>query len=117
MKIPSLGFSLVEKFAIVQAVDTVIVAEGTFRQSEIEALAKLMRRIDFETNFILQARNMSIEKSHSILQKMPYEKKKALVKILEEIALPDSFVHTNETSLINKIFSHIGIEEESKAAR
>lgn len=117
MKIPNLGFSLVEKFAIVQAVDSVIIADGTIHTGEIDALSQLMSRIDFESNFILQARNMSQEQGHIILRDMPYKKKKALATILEEIAISDGWVHEKESALMSTIFSYIGIGQEAKAAK
>lgn len=117
MKIPNLGFSLVEKFAIVQAVDSVIIADGTIHKGEINALGQLMRRIDFDTNFILQARNMSQEQGLSVLRDMPYKKKKALATILEEIAISDGLVHEKESALMSTIFSFIGIGQEIKTAK
>ncbi|MRI00769.1 hypothetical protein GH721_09550 [Kriegella sp. EG-1] len=117
MKIPNLGFSLVEKFAIVQAVDAVIVADGKIHKGEINALSQLMRRIDFETNFILQARNMSLDQGRAILSEMSYQKKKAIVNILEEIAMSDGFIHEKESTLITSIINHIGIRTEARAAK
>jgi|GEM_PF-920641 len=117
MKVPALGFSLVEKFAIVQAVDSVIVADGTIHKGEINALSQLMRRIDFETNFILQARNMSHDQGRLILREMSFEKKETLVNILQEIAVSDGFVHEKESDLMATIFSYIGVDKTKKAAK
>ncbi|MBM1105553.1 TerB family tellurite resistance protein [Aurantibacter crassamenti] len=117
MKISTLGFSLVEKFAIVQAVDAVIVADGTIHQGEINALSQLMRRIDFETNFILQARNMSLDQGRAVLREMSYQKKQEIASILEEIALSDGFIHETESKLIASIFEYIGVRQGAVAAK
>ena len=117
MKIPDLGFSLVEKFAIVQAVDAVIVADGKVRQGEINALGQLMERMDFDSNFILQARNMSPDQGRSLLDEMPYEKKMALAEILGVVAKSDGYVHKKETAFMTKVFSAIGISKDIKKAK
>ena len=117
MKIPNLGFSLDEKFAIVQAVDAVIVVDGTIHEGEINAMGKLMRRIDFDTNFILQARNFGQAQGHDILRKMSGSKKKALVTILEEIAISDGLVHEKEVELMSTIFNFIGVGQKARAAK
>lgn len=117
MNTPTIGFSLAEKLAIVQAVDSVILADGTVHKGEIEALTKLMKRIDFDSNFILQARNITPEQSNLVLRDMPDNKKKKLVLILEEIAISDGFVHKKEFALMSKIFSAMGISQKVKKAK
>lgn len=117
MTLPTPRFSLVEKFAIVQAVDAVIVADGEIHNGEIDALGTLMRLIDFETNFILQARNMSLEQGHAVLREMSPKKKRTLAIILEEIAISDGFIHEKESSLISSILESIGLNQKIKAAK
>ena len=110
-------FTLAEKLAIVQAVDSVILADGTVHKGEITALHKLMNRLDFDSNFILQARNVDPENGRLILRDMPNDKKEALATILEEMALADGFVHEKEAALISKIFSFVRIGPEFRAAK
>ncbi len=102
-------FNVVEKLAIVRAVDSVILADGTIHKAEISALNRLMHRIDFDSNFILQARNFSREQVLRILREMPRPKKLSLIEILEEVAISDGFVHEKETALMDTIFASMGI--------
>lgn len=69
-------FSVVEKLAIVNAVDSVILADGHVHNAEINALGILMRHIDFDSNFIIHARNIEAKQSISILRGMLHEKKR-----------------------------------------
>ena len=109
MTTPTIDFNLVEKLAIVQAVDAVILADGTIHSKEITALCRLMEYLDIDSNFILQARNVPPEQVELILQGMPLKKKEALGQILEEMAISDGFIHEKESLLMDEIFSSIGI--------
>ena len=107
-------FNLMEKLALVQAINSVILADGTVHNGEINALTQLMHRIDFDSNFMVQARNIDAEQGVSILNGMPDEKKKALAAILEEVAIADGFVNEKETALMLSIFSAMGIFQEQE---
>lgn len=111
---PTIDFTVAEKLAIVQAVESVILVDGTVHNGEINALGRLMKRIDFDSGFIAQARNITPEQGLSILRDLPRDKKNTLVKILEEIAISDGFVHEKETALMSTIFSFIGIEQKTR---
>jgi uncharacterized tellurite resistance protein B-like protein len=102
-------FDISEKLAIVNVIDSVIVADGKVHKGEINALSKLMEVIDFDSNFLIQARTIDTEQSIVILKGMPQEKKDRLVKILEDVALSDGFLHDKENDIINHIYKSIGI--------
>lgn len=105
----STDFSLVEKLAIVRAVDEVILADGTIHSKEITALCQLLQLLDFDSNFILQARNITPEQAQVVMNGMSLDKKEALANILEEMAISDGFVHEKESILMADIFASIGI--------
>jgi len=109
MNTPNIGFSLAEKFAIVQALDALILADGTVHNEEINTLSELMYRIDFDSNFIVQARNISAKQCELVLTAMSDAKKQALVEILEEMAIADGFVHEKEADLIASILVNLRI--------
>ena len=109
MHTPEISFSIAEKLAIVQALDALILADGKVHHEEINTLSDLMHRIDFDSNFIVQARNISVEQCGVILKAMPNHKKKALAEILEEMAIADGFVHEKETDLITIILTNLGM--------
>ncbi|SHI62954.1 hypothetical protein [Pseudozobellia thermophila] len=103
------NFNLAEKLAIVHAINAVILADGKVHNGEINALTQLMKHIDFDSNFILQARNIESEQAMAILRKMPPEKKKNLQSILEMTAISDGFKHLKETSLMTYIYKAMEI--------
>jgi uncharacterized tellurite resistance protein B-like protein len=104
MNIPHLSFSLAEKLAIVNAIDALILVDGNVHNGEINVLTKLMKSIDFDSNFIVQARNIATDQCVLILNQMPKEKKDNLTQILQEVAISDGFCHEKETALIESIF-------------
>ncbi len=105
-------FDLSEKLAIVKMIDSVILADGKVHNGEINALGQLMNSIHFDSNFIVQARNIETEQGLLILKGMSHQKKKALAAILEDVAISDGFVHQKEMSLILGICASIGIGKE-----
>lgn len=104
-----IGFTLAEKLAVVHALDSIILADGLAHKAELEALQQLMNYLDFDSNFIVQARNASQEQVLLILNEMPDSKKEALLSLLNDMALVDGYLHEKETSFITNIFSSIDI--------
>lgn len=107
-------FNISEKLAMVNVIDAVIIADGEVHKGEIDTLSKLMEIIDFDSNFLIQARTIDTEQSVVILKEMPQEKKDKLAQILEEVALSDGFIHEKENDVMNHIFSSIGIVKAHK---
>lgn len=107
METQAVHFILAEKLAIVHLVDSVILVDGHVHSGEIGALTQLMKIIGFDSNFIVQARNINIEQAFMLLIKMSDEKKNALKSILEMIAISDGFVHKKETDLMARVFKSI----------
>lgn len=108
----SLVFTIAEKLALVNAINSVIVADELIHKAELAIMNKLMQRIDFDSNFILQARNITDEQRLLIVKGMPEDKKKALAEILDEVANSDGFVHEKEMELILGICSAMDICKE-----
>lgn len=109
MNTPDNTFTLAEKLAIVKALDALILADGIVHDGEINTLTDLMHRLDFDSNFIVQSRNIATKQCAIILQAMPVAKKGALAKILEEMAIADGFIHEKESDMISIILSKIGM--------
>lgn len=109
METQTVHFILAEKLAIVHLVDAVILVDGQVHKGEIGAITQLMKIIDFDSNFIEQARNINIEQAFMLLIKMSDDKKKTLKAILEMIAISDGFVHRKETDLMARVFKSIGM--------
>ncbi|MBU2976012.1 MULTISPECIES: TerB family tellurite resistance protein [Zobellia] len=98
------AFTLAEKLAMVHVVNSVILADGQVHTGEINAVTQLMEQIDFDSNFIMQARNIESEQAILILKQMSQEKKSNLETILEMTAISDGFKHTTEKTLMAYIF-------------
>jgi uncharacterized tellurite resistance protein B-like protein len=114
METPTIDFSLKEKLAIVNALDSVIHADGKVHTGEINALSELMNSLDFDSNFIVQARNLSTAQSLSLLDKMTHVKKVFISNVLDKMANADGFLHEKEITLILSIFKAIGINRIPK---
>ena len=106
-------FDISEKLAIVHLIDSVIVADGKVHEGEINALSKLMPIIDFDSNFLIQARTIDIDQSVLILKEMTEDKKRKLAEILEEVAISDGYVHEKESDVIRHVFSEIGVSKKA----
>ncbi|MEP3372982.1 MAG: TerB family tellurite resistance protein [Maribacter dokdonensis] len=106
-------FDISEKLAIVHLIDSVIVADGKVHEGEINALSKLMPIIDFDSNFLIQARTIDIDQSVLILKEMTEDKKSKLAEILEEVAISDGYVHEKESDVIRHVFSEIGVSKKA----
>lgn len=106
-------FDISEKLAIVHLIDSVIVADGEVHKGEINALSRLMPIIDFDSNFLIQARTIDIDQSVHILKEMTEDKKSKLAEILEEVAISDGYVHEKESNVIRHVFSEIGVSKKA----
>ncbi|MBU2945770.1 TerB family tellurite resistance protein [Zobellia uliginosa] len=104
MQEETITFTLAEKLAIVHVINSVILVDGHVHNGEIIALTQLMKQIDFDSNFIMQARNIDSEQAILILKEMPEKKKVNLESILEMTAISDGFKHAKENSLMTYIF-------------
>ncbi len=114
MKTPATAFTIGEKLAIVQALDALILADGTVHNGEINALTELMKTIDFDSNFMVQARSTPPKECVTILRAMSDKKKDNLALILKNMALSDGFEHQKETDLIESVLNVIGFSQLQK---
>lgn len=106
-------FEIPEKLAMVHLIDSVIVADGEVHNGEINALTKLMTIIDFDSNFLIQARSIDIEQSVNILKGMSEKKKSKLAQILKDVAISDGYIHEKESDVIRHVFSEIGLSKKA----
>lgn len=112
MNTQTLAFNIAEKLALVNAIDSVIVADEFIHKAELIIMNQLMQSIDFDSNFIIQARNLPDEQCLLIMKGMSEDKKKALAQILNEVANSDGFFHEKEMELILSICTAMGICKE-----
>ena len=108
---PKIQFDISEKLAIVQLIDAIIVADGKIHQGEIKVLRQLMDKMDFDSNFLVQARSIETAQSVTILKDMSQDKKMNLAQVLQDVAISDGFVHEKEKNVMNYVFTTIGVEK------
>lgn len=102
------------KAAFVKMIYEVINADGKVHPAEIEILNKLKKSLGFNDAFIERTKLLDFDNAIVTLYNIPYEQKKALAEILDEVAMSDGALHKNEMALIIETFINIGIGEESE---
>lgn len=102
------------KAAFVKLIYEVINADGKVHPAEIEILNRLKKVIGFDDAFIERTKQLDYDNAIVTLYNIPYEQKKALAEILDEVAISDGSVHKKEMDLIIETFINIGIGEETE---
>lgn len=106
-------FEISEKLAIVRVIDSLIYADGIVHEGEINAFSKLMELLDFDANFLIQARNLDTIQSMAILKNFSQKKKCLLENLMDEVAKSDGFVHQKEIEMMENVLSVIKLDLKS----
>ncbi|ASV29794.1 TerB family tellurite resistance protein [Maribacter cobaltidurans] len=106
-------FEISEKLAIAKVIDTLIHADGVVHNGEINAFGKLMELLDFDANFLIQARMLEMEQSIAMVKNFSHQKKELLENLMEEVAKSDGFVHQKEIEMMENVLSSIRLEIKS----
>ena len=106
-------FEISEKLAIVKVIDALIHADGIVHNGEINAFGKLMAVLDFDANFLIQARFLETEQSISMVRNFSQEKKEMLENLMAEMAKADGFVHQKEIDMMENVLSAIKLQMHS----
>lgn len=106
-------FNAIEKLAIIKAVDEVIRMDDMIDIGELDYLAHLAEALDFDTEQILQAREVEAIEAIAVIKVMPEEKKAFLMRSMTEAANADGEVDEAEIQFIYRIFTAAGISTES----
>lgn len=102
-------FNLAEKLAIVKAIDEVILADGEIAEGEIAYLGQLMAVLEFDMDFVNEARKFNASQAMSILRRMSEQKKHSLAIMLDQMARADGNVDEEEMKVIISVFLAAGI--------
>ena len=103
-------FNLAEKLAIVKAIDEIILADGEIAEGEIAYLGQLMTILDFDLNFVNEARKFNANQAILILSGMSERKKHSLAIMLDQMARADGHVDEEEIKVIVSVFLAAGIK-------
>jgi uncharacterized tellurite resistance protein B-like protein len=94
-----------EKLAVVKAIAETIELDKKYKVGELMYLDELMETLDFDMQFVEEARALSSIKAVSILRSMSDEKKKALIIIIDKMTEADGVVHKKETDFVVNLVS------------
>lgn len=104
-----MNFNLAEKLAIVKAIDEVILADGKIAVGEIAYLEQLMNILEFDYEFVEQARKFNNSQAVAVLQAMSTQKKQALTVMLNQMTTADGEIDDEELNVMVAIFLSAGI--------
>ncbi|MDR5589940.1 hypothetical protein [Christiangramia sp. SM2212] len=105
-------FNLAEKLAIVKDIDRVILADNKVENGEMEYLGQLMKLLEFDSEFVEEARKFNIQQANGILENMSEAKKHSLAIMLHEMAYADGDMGREELKLLFNVFEDVGIKIE-----
>ena len=105
-------FNLAEKLAIVKDIDRLILADGKVAEGEMIYLGQLMKLLNFDSNFVEEARKFNFKQAHSILKNLSEPKKHSLAIILHEMAYADGEMDRKELKMLFTAFEKIGVKIE-----
>lgn len=105
-----MDFNLIEKLAILKAIDEVIQMDEEVRKGEVRFMDQLARALDFKPDFVAEARKVEPAEALAVLKAMPQEQKQTLARLLNEAANADGEVDEREIRFIYRVFAAAGIE-------
>lgn len=107
-----MNFNLMEKLAVIKAIDEVIRVDDKIRPEELDFMEQLSDVLDFGSEHILEAREVEPAEAMAVLRAMPPEKQQSLVKLMTRAANADGDVDEKEIRFIYRVFSAAGIEPD-----
>ena len=100
-----MNFDQDEKLAVVKAIAETIELDRKYKVGELMYLDELMKTLDFDMQFVEEARELSSLKAVSTLRSMSEEKKKALIIMIDKMTEADGTVHKKETDFVVNLVS------------
>ena len=105
-------FNLAEKLAIVKAIDMVILADDKIAKGEMVYLGQLMKLMNFDSEFVEEARKFNAKQAFVILEGLNDMKKHSLAIMLHEMAYADGDLGREEVKVLFSVFEKAGIKIE-----
>lgn len=103
-------FNLMEKLAVVKAVDEVIQIDEEVKKGEEKFMERLSETLNFDSDLLAEARRVEAAEALAVLRAMPDPQKQALARLLNEAANSDGEVDEREIRFIFRVFMAAGIE-------
>lgn len=101
--------NLIEKLAVIKALDEVIRMDDMLDVGELDYLTQLSEVIDFDADLLLQAREVEAVEAIAVIRVMPEAKKEFLMRSMTEAANADGVVDEAEIQFIYRILVAAGI--------
>jgi uncharacterized tellurite resistance protein B-like protein len=103
-------FNLMEKLAVIKAVDEVIQIDEEVKKGEVKFMDRLSETLAFDSNLLAEARQVEAAEALAVLRAMPDPQKQALARLLNEAANADGEVDEREIRFIYRVFTAAGID-------
>ena len=100
-----MDFNQDEKLAVVKAIAETIELDKKYKVGELMYLDELMETLNFDMQFVEDAKALNSVKAVSTLRSMSDEKKKALIIIIDKMTEADGVVHKKETDFVVNLVS------------
>ena len=101
--------NIIEKLAVIKAVDEVIRMDDMLDVGELDYLSQLAEVMNFDTDLLIQAREVEAIEAIAVIQVMPESKKTFLVRSMTEAANADGVVDEAEMQFIFRVMAAAGI--------
>ena len=103
-------FNLMEKLAVIKAVDEVIQIDEEVKKGEIKFMERLSETLVFDSDLLAEARRVEAAEALAVLRAMPDPQKQALARLLNEAANADGEVDEREIRFIYRVFAAAGMD-------
>jgi uncharacterized membrane protein YebE (DUF533 family) len=106
-------FNMMEKLAVIKAVDELIRMDDAIEAGELDYMNQLAVALDFDSGQIVQAREVEAAEALAVIKVMPEDKKQFLLRTMTGAASSDGEVAEEEIHFIYRVFSAAGISSGS----
>jgi uncharacterized tellurite resistance protein B-like protein len=105
----NMDLNIIEKLAVIKAVDEVIRMDDMLDVGELDYLSQLAEALNFDAELLIQAREVEAVEAIAVIQVMPEAKKAFLMRSMTEAANADGVVDEAEIQFIYRVLSAAGI--------
>jgi uncharacterized tellurite resistance protein B-like protein len=105
----NMELNIIEKLAVIKAVDEVIRMDDMLDVGELDYLTQLAEAMNFDAELLLQAREVEAVEAIAVIRVMPESKKAFLLRIMTEAANADGEVDEAEIQFIYRLLAAAGI--------
>jgi uncharacterized tellurite resistance protein B-like protein len=101
--------NIIEKLAVIKAVDEVIRMDDMLDVGELDYISQLAEVMNFDAELLIQAREVEAIEAIAVIQVMPESKKAFLTRSMTEAANADGVVDEAEMQFIFRVMAAAGI--------